>query len=302
MDTFFCARFLDKGHCGGCDQDTMGMFGVMGCEVFYCRKCWCKYMSSEKDCLKPEFDDWQTWCEDQSKKRQVTESVWHHKLKCVLLAVSEIPGASVSFPASLKGYDRQAVHSFIEKESALQALRHQSYGSGDTRFMLVGNGTDGSAEARTVAHATAHRDGSGDVDKVTEQLGKLDLGTSGMEAKPPAPHSGSCKTKAQGSASAAAPPEPAAPPPQPPLPPKQNLAKAVASTPTPGKATVPKATTHGSSVPQPMDAERSKQATAVQLAGFCSASDFPALAPTDDFPSLAGGAAGKQKGKNSKRK
>lgn len=105
-------------------------------------------MSNSRDCGPGHFDEWQRWCGDQSKKCKVTGSPKHHML--MRLVLSEIPGAATLFPASLGNYERQALHSFIENDSDLQALRHKSYGERGARFVFVGNGTDGTPEARDV--------------------------------------------------------------------------------------------------------------------------------------------------------
>lgn len=170
VDQLFCTRFLDLGLCGGCQKEGMGVYGPEGHDVFYCRKCWVVHMKATKD------DEWQEWCQWAPAPRKCpTESARHHELKCALLALSRIEGASLTFPASLSSYDRLKVHEFCAGESELQNLSTKSYGEDTRRFLRVtsGSATDGIAEARAlVAHELG---GDGDVAGVADAMQQLSL-------------------------------------------------------------------------------------------------------------------------------
>lgn len=312
VDQLFCTRFLDKGTCGGCDKELMGIYGTNGHEQFYCRKCWNAYLKSGAS--DAEWEEWAT-CAPVPRKC-VTDRVAHHELKCVLLALSRV-GGTITFPPSLSSYDRMKVHTFCEEEPELTSLHTTSYGEGNERVLTVSsvNKERRIAEARALLQAEAP-DGSAEaqrpdkrtpddsVTSISQTLEQLTLDV------PRAVHAVSTQKSEQPTSkksdAKAAPPPPLAPPQQP-GPPQGKTQAAPPPPPSPPQELgAPQG--KGASAKSPVLAAKGEGPTAERpnvVQSTVDESAFPALgsAAVDEgaFPALGSMAGSVKKGKKGKK-
>lgn len=304
VDSLFRTRFLDIGKCAGCQTQTMGIYGPSTAyECFYCRKCWSSYL--KKDCAEDEFKEWKAFAAQEPRKCPV-ESSRHADLKCLLLAISRIEGVSVNFPATLSSYDRAIVHTFCEQEPELKKLSHESHGEkGALRYLRVGNGSDGVAEARALL-------GEALPAPAAQVLAaeKEDRAAQEEEVPPPPPPPPSTKPAAP--AVTPAKEEPPAAEPQPPsttTPAKQPVAKQAATTPAAAKpaAAKPPAAKQGAAEKQQAAAKQpspTQQPPSKQGPPPAASAAPPVVAPpasAEDFPDLSAGRSA-PKGKKNKGK